>query len=212
MKHLAFLSSRTFCFQLPWSLWHPGRKSVILSSAMNSVFSLYQNIGLFPTNTKCISQVFFSLLNNILTTYDQIGLIPKTAKLVWYSKINQSNSHINRLRRLKKYNYLNICRKNIWKKSRFIHDKNFQQPRNVLSTSKGQLGLPRWLRGKESSCQCRRPRRQGVGSQGWGKIPWKRKRQPTEYSCLANPWQATVQGSHRVSQDWVSEFEGHLKN
>ena len=36
-------------------------------------------------------------------------------------------------------------------------------------------GLPRWLSGKESVCQCRRP---GFGS--WvGKIPWRRKWQPT---------------------------------
>ena len=36
-------------------------------------------------------------------------------------------------------------------------------------------GLPRWLRGKESACQCRRP---GLGP--WiRKIPWRRKRQPT---------------------------------
>ena len=37
------------------------------------------------------------------------------------------------------------------------------------------MGLPRWLSGKESPCQCRRPR---LGP--WvGKIPWRRKWQPT---------------------------------
>ena len=36
-------------------------------------------------------------------------------------------------------------------------------------------GLPRWLSGKESPCQCRRPR---LGP--WDrKIPWRRKWQPT---------------------------------
>ena len=37
------------------------------------------------------------------------------------------------------------------------------------------VGLARWLRGKESSCQCRRCR-----LDPWvGKIPWRRKWQPT---------------------------------
>ena len=36
-------------------------------------------------------------------------------------------------------------------------------------------GLPRWLRGKESICQCERP---GFDPQV-GKIPWRRKWQPT---------------------------------
>ena len=37
------------------------------------------------------------------------------------------------------------------------------------------LGLPRWLRGKESTCQCKRR-----GFDPWvRKIPWRRKWQPT---------------------------------
>ena len=40
------------------------------------------------------------------------------------------------------------------------------------------LGLPRWLSGKESTCQCRRHRRHGFDP--WvGKIAWRRKWQPT---------------------------------
>ena len=39
-------------------------------------------------------------------------------------------------------------------------------------------GVPRWLSGKESSCQCRRYRR--LGFDPWvGRIPWSRKWQPT---------------------------------
>ena len=39
-------------------------------------------------------------------------------------------------------------------------------------------GLPRWLSGKESACQCRRHRR--LGFVPWvGKIPWSRQWQPT---------------------------------
>ena len=40
------------------------------------------------------------------------------------------------------------------------------------------MRLPRWLSGKESTCQCRRPRRWGFDP--WvRKIPWRRKWQPT---------------------------------
>ena len=39
-------------------------------------------------------------------------------------------------------------------------------------------GLPRWLSGEESPCQCRSYRR--LVFDPWvGKIPWRRKRQPT---------------------------------
>ena len=38
--------------------------------------------------------------------------------------------------------------------------------------------LPRWLSGKESACQCRSHRRCGFGPLV-GKIPWRRKQQPT---------------------------------
>ena len=38
--------------------------------------------------------------------------------------------------------------------------------------------LPCWLSGKESACQCRSLRRLGFDPQ-FGKIPWKRKWQPT---------------------------------
>jgi len=40
-----------------------------------------------------------------------------------------------------------------------------------------QAGLPRWLSGKKSTCQCRRQRRCGFNP--WvGKSPWRRKWQP----------------------------------
>ena len=44
--------------------------------------------------------------------------------------------------------------------------------------SKSFRGLPWWLSGKESTCQCRRCKR--CGFDPWvGKIPWRRKWQPT---------------------------------
>ena len=42
------------------------------------------------------------------------------------------------------------------------------------------MGLPRWCNGKESTCQCKRCKRQGTGSISWvRKMPWSRKWQPT---------------------------------
>ena len=62
------------------------------------------------------------------------------------------------------------------------------------------LGLPRWLSSDESSCQCRRHR-----FDPWvRKIPWRRKWQPTPYSCLGNhgqgAWRVTV---HGLAKGWA---------
>ena len=57
------------------------------------------------------------------------------------------------------------------------------------------MGLPRWLGGKESTCQAR-----DQGSiPGGGKIPGEGNGNPLQYSCLGNPmyrgaWPATVHG------------------
>ena len=65
-------------------------------------------------------------------------------------------------------------------------------------------GLPRWPNGEESACQCRSCRRYRFHPLVW-KIPWRRKWQPTSYSCLGNPmdkgaWWATVL---RASKSWT---------
>ena len=50
-----------------------------------------------------------------------------------------------------------------------------QEGGNLLSHLKPSRGLPRWLSGKEFTCQCRSCR-----FDPWvGKIPWRRKGQPT---------------------------------
>ena len=50
--------------------------------------------------------------------------------------------------------------------------------RRVIEFSEALLGLPKWLSGKESACQCRRRRRQEFDP--WvGKSPWRRKWLPT---------------------------------
>ena len=59
------------------------------------------------------------------------------------------------------------------------------------------------------ACQCGRCRR--CGCEPWvGKISWRRKWQPTQYSCLENPmdrgaWQAIAHGIARVRQDLATK-------
>ena len=64
--------------------------------------------------------------------------------------------------------------------------------------------IPQWLRGKESTLQCRSHRRPRFDP--WiGKIHWRRKWQPTPVFCLRNPmdrgaWWAIV---HGVTKSWT---------
>ena len=48
------------------------------------------------------------------------------------------------------------------------------------------MGLPRWLCGKESAYQCRRCRRHGL-IPGSGRYPGEGNGNPLQYSCLGNP-------------------------
>ena len=66
---------------------------------------------------------------------------------------------------------------------------------HVQKEIKSEVGLPRWLSGKESSCN--------AGDEGLtpvsGKSPGKGNGNPLQNSCLGNPmdrgaWQATVHG------------------
>ena len=65
-------------------------------------------------------------------------------------------------------------------------------------TQESRHGLPRGVSGKEPACQCRRHNRHGFDP--WvGRIPWRRKWHPLQYSFLGNPkdrgaWRATVHG------------------
>ena len=85
-------------------------------------------------------------------------------------------------------------------------------PKRLLPTFDCWLSyiwLPRWLSGKESTCQCRRLRRHGFDP--WvGKIPWSRKWQSIQYSCQEIPWteepgRQQYVWSQRVGHDWVTE-------
>ena len=61
------------------------------------------------------------------------------------------------------------------------------------------LGFPGGSNGKESACQCRRPR-----FYPWvGKMPWRKKWQPIPVFLpgkAQGPWQATV---HGVAKSWT---------
>ena len=65
-------------------------------------------------------------------------------------------------------------------------------------------GLPKWLSGKESACQA-------GGFDPWvGKIPWRRKWQPTPVFLLVKSHgerslAGFSMGSQRVGQDWVTK-------
>ena len=63
-----------------------------------------------------------------------------------------------------------------WEKAQiYMANNNYLQLYEVLKHSEG---LPRWLSSKESACKCKRYRRCGFDPQV-GKIPWRRKWQPT---------------------------------
>ena len=70
--------------------------------------------------------------------------------------------------------------------------------KQIIATIKVMESFPSGADGKEPTCQCRRHKRQGFDC--WvGKIPWRRKWNSLQYSCLRNPmdrgaWWATVHG------------------
>ena len=67
-----------------------------------------------------------------------------------------------------------------------------------------QEGFLSGTSGKESACQCMRHKRSRLDP--WvGKIPWRRKCKPLQYSCWENPtdrgaWWATVHGVTESTQ------------
>ena len=64
-------------------------------------------------------------------------------------------------------------------------------------------GLPRWLNGRESTCQCRRP-----GFDLWvGKIPWRRERLPT---LVFLPGESHGQGAWRAMVQVVAKSQTQL--
>ena len=79
---------------------------------------------------------------------------------------------------------------------------------NPLAESQSFPGLPGWLSGKESICQCRSCRR--CGFDPWvGKIPWRRKWQPTlvflpgKSLWTEEPGRLQPIVSQRVRHDWA---------
>ena len=86
------------------------------------------------------------------------------------------------------------------------NSKTYKNFSFVFKNSHGNTGLPWWLNGKESACQCRR-----CGFDPWvGKMRWRRKWQPTPLLFMGNPidrgvWWATVHGVTRVRHDLVNK-------
>ena len=81
------------------------------------------------------------------------------------------------------------------KKKQWIKEED-----EALTSGRKRVGLPWWLSGKESICQCRRCKRLGFD-------PWEGN--DNQYSCLGSPmdrgaWQATVHGITK-SQTWLSD-------
>ena len=79
-------------------------------------------------------------------------------------------------------------------------------------------GLPRWLSGKKSSCQCRRCKRHRFDPQV-GKIPWSRKWQPTPiFLCGKFHRQRRPMGyiqsmvTQRVRHEWAMEHYMYEKS
>ena len=84
-------------------------------------------------------------------------------------------------------------------------------PGRYFSAASHTWGLPRWHSGKESACQCRRYKR--LGFDPWvGKIPWRRKWQPTpvflpgefhgqKSLVVYSPW------GHRIRHDWAHTLQ-----
>ena len=76
-------------------------------------------------------------------------------------------------------------------------------------------GLPQWLSRLRIHLQCRRHRR--LGFDPWDrKTPWRKKWQPTQYSCLENPtdrgaWLATVHGVTK-SRTWLKHLSTQFCN
>ena len=73
---------------------------------------------------------------------------------------------------------------------------------NICKACVWQRGVPRWLSGKESSCQCRRHKRLRFDSLG-RKIPWSRKWQPTPV-FLPGKFQWTEESGRLNMTDWLS--------
>ena len=72
----------------------------------------------------------------------------------------------------------------------------FQSDCIILYSLQQCEGLPRWFSGKESACQCRRH-----GFYPWvGKIPWRRKWQPTPVFLLGK---FHGQSSLADSRPWI---------
>jgi len=121
---------------------------------------------------------------------------------IWVTKHTHPHAHTQSINHEGKYEILNIVIKMFFSSEDATED--------IRRHSSGGPGLLRWPSGKESTCQCRRHKRLNP----WvGKIPWRRKCSPLQYSCLGRPmdrgaWQATV---HEAEKSWM-QLSTHTLN
>ena len=95
-----------------------------------------------------------------------------------------------------------------WPNSALVHTIGIWKSQMQISLwSRSSGGLPKWLSGKESTCQCRRHTRDVSSIPGLGRSPGRGNGNPLQYSCLENSmergtWRAIV---HRVAkgQTWL---------
>ena len=99
--------------------------------------------------------------------------------LIWASLVAQMVKNLPAMRETKFSPWVkNIPWKREWQPTPLLLPGEFHGQRVQFMRLQFLNEFPRWLSGKESTCQCRRCRRHRFNP--WvGKIPWKRKWQPT---------------------------------
>ena len=98
---------------------------------------------------------------------------------------------------------INFPKRNLSAGTCFVFNASYQSMR--LTPFAFLSGLPRWLSGEETACQCRR----------WGSFdhlipgslrsPGVGNGKPVQYSCLGNPNGLQSIGSHTVGHDLAAE-------
>ena len=99
-------------------------------------------------------------------------------------------SHLPTFKNIAKKIHQHIQSADSWER-KLAHDANLK----YFIVGVISMGLPQWLSGKDSACQCRR---HGFDP-GSGRFPGEGNGNPLQYSCLGNPMdrgarQATVHG------------------
>ena len=150
------------------------------------------------------------LINYLLSSCDDLQDIPLgSTDLSWftnssYIKDDMANTVLGMLLLL----FLMLLRQHLYLWQFQLHRLNYM----LLPWF---VGCPRWLNGKESTCQHRRCKKHGFNP--WAeRSPGGENGNPLQYSCLENRMDRGVYsglqslGSQRVWHDWETEHAGTL--